>query len=235
MEVFGASVRGPGHVLTGLPNQDSWAHAKSGDRQILVVSDGVGSCSQSREGSQAACRAVIDAVRRWSSFPEADTETLFGLIHVSWRLRIAPYAPVDCACTCLFAVVDPDGSGLVAQLGDGLVLFSDTLGLHAPWMRPEQSFSNQTEALGFTKRISGWKTMTLPAGTRQLVLCTDGVSDDLMPDSLEQFVGWLTAEICPLPAQTRWQRLASSMRNWPTPKHQDDKTIAVIELNGVNK
>lgn len=235
MDVFGASVRGPGHVSSGLPNQDAWVHAKAGSRQILVVSDGVGSCSNAREGAQAACKAVVEAVRRWVRFPDAPLETLLGLIHVSWKIRIAPHEATDCACTCLFAVIAPDGSGFIAQLGDGLILYRDSNAVHAPWIRSEQSFSNQTEGLGFTKRLSGWSTMELPAGTQQIILCSDGVADDLLPEHLDQFVEWLMSEISPQPKQSRWRNLASSLHDWPTPKHQDDKTIAMIDLCGVNK
>ncbi len=46
---FGASVRGPGHVSSGLPNQDAWSRTLRSWGEVVVVSDGVGSRPQGRD------------------------------------------------------------------------------------------------------------------------------------------------------------------------------------------
>src|SRR5690606_38642714 len=103
MRVFGASVIGPSHRVDGLRNQDAWAKARVGDYLVAVVSDGMGSRPNADAGSRAACKAVIEAMRVWCRSDGTELELLIALIHVLWRLRVAPLQPQDCACTCLLA------------------------------------------------------------------------------------------------------------------------------------
>lgn len=230
MDIYGATVRGPAHIASGMPNQDAWAHAKVGEDHIAVVSDGVGSCSNASNGSRKACKAAIEAMRQWLRYPHASLESLLALIHITWQLKIAPLPPTDSACTCLIAALSSDGSGILAQLGDGLIIYRNDDGVQTLWAKDEMSFSNQTEALGFSKSLVSWNTLRLPPGTKQVVLCTDGISDDLLPDRLDNFVEWLSNEYKPLPKQKRWRQLASMLKAWPTPRHQDDKTIAIMDI-----
>jgi hypothetical protein len=60
------------------------------------------------------------------------------------------------------------------------------------------------------------------------VLASDGVSDDLRPDRLADFVAWLKDEIAALQPVARWRSLRRELTEWPTPRHLDDKTIAVL-------
>jgi hypothetical protein len=235
MDIYGATVRGPAHIASGVPNQDAWAHAVIGEVHIAVVSDGVGSCTNASNGSRMACKAAIEAMRHWYRYPHASLESLLGLIHINWQLKIAPVSPTDSACTCLIAAISPDGSGILAQLGDGLIIFKNDDGVHTPWLRDEMSFSNQTEALGISKRLASWNTLRLPPGTKQVVLCTDGISDDLLSDQLDKFVDWICNEYKTLSKQKRWRQLASMLKAWPTPRHQDDKTIAIMDIGRSHK
>lgn len=228
VDIFGATVRGPSHVANGLPNQDAWLRARTGNHHVVVVSDGLGSKPHADIGSRAACRAVVDAVRVWRRNPLAATEVLLGLIHLLWRARIAPHAQEDCACTCLFAVVGPDGEGVAAQLGDGLLAIHDGSRLSALSSRDGETFVNETTGLGLTTRLAAWRTAAVPVGSRCIVLCTDGVSDDLIPEKLPEFIDWLGRDVRAKREPRRRHFLARSLREWPTPKHLDDKTIAMV-------
>jgi hypothetical protein len=234
MKTFGASVRGPAHAADGRANEDAWAQSRSVGEAVIVVSDGMGSKPNAAVGSRAACRAAIDALRQWRRFPEADTDTLLGLLHVLWRARVAPLEPSSCACTCLLAVLRQEGESFAAQLGDGVVLVRDDGGVRSVLERSSSSFTNETHALGITKRLAAWKKEVLPTGTRSIVLCTDGVADDLLPEKYDEFVGWLETDIGRQKANRRWRALVASLRGWPTPRHSDDKTIAVAMRGGVN-
>lgn len=232
VDVFGASVPGPAHVAEGLPNQDAWRRGRVGSTQIVAVSDGMGSRPHARIGARAACHAVVDAVRQWRRHPCAPVDVLLGLIHLLWRARVAPLAPQDCACTCLFAALDPDGSGVTAQIGDGLIVLREEETVTCLTGRAGRQFANETSALGIITRISAWSKLELQKSTRSVVLCTDGVADDLLPDHLGKFVDWLIKDIrAELPAKRR-RILERALRNWPTPNHLDDKTVAVIHIPG---
>lgn len=232
IDVFGATVRGPAHIVARAPNQDAWKRARVGGAHVVVVSDGMGSRPFARNGSRAACCAVIDAVRQWRRHPDAPLDILLALVHLLWRARIAPLSPEDCACTCLFAVVEPDGSGIVAQLGDGLVVLRDDEGISTLNMESRKGFANETDALGVTSRISAWTKTQVERRLRTVVLCTDGVAEDLLPDRLGEFVDWLVSDVRAEEPRRRRRVLERAFREWPTPNHIDDKTIAVVHVSG---
>ncbi len=235
MNVFGTSVQGPAHKAEGLPNQDAWLHAHVGNMRVVVVSDGMGSRPFAREGAMAACRATVDALRQWRRNPAAPPEILVSMIHLFWRARVAPLPPAECACTCLFAAADQNGMGIVGQLGDGLVLIRNDTGVRSLQNRDPNHFSNQTEGLGVSRNITAWSTAPLNTDIRAVVLSTDGVADDLLPERFEDFVNWLEKDIGLQAPQRRWRALATALRRWPTPRHIDDKTIAVLQFSRRNK
>ncbi len=228
IQLFGASVTGPAHQRAGQANQDAWGHARVRDHRVVVVADGLGSRPHAAQGARAACRAVPEALGRWLRHPHAPVEVLLGLVHLLWRARLAPLEPADAASTCLFAVLDVRGAGMVAQLGDGLVLVQDDEGTRALWQRPADDFSNRTLALGASPRIAAWRFQELEPGHRSVVLCSDGVADDLLPEKLDAFAAWLRDDLLPMEPAVRWRALARELRAWPTPRHSDDKTIAFI-------
>ena len=225
---FGASVVGPGHQRDGLPNQDAWGHRAVSGGRLVVAADGLGSAPNAREGARAACRAVPDAMRLWLRRGGASDTVLPALIHVIWRAELGEVPPETASTTCLFAYLRPDGSGILGMLGDGLILSAEPSGLRTFGDREQDSFSNQTAALGITRRVLAWELCRLSAGEKTVVLCTDGVSDDLLPGRHSEFVEWLETEIAPLAPGRRWRALATALRDWPTPHHIDDKTIAVL-------
>lgn len=226
---FGSSVRGPAHALCGEPNQDAWSRASICGGQIVVVSDGVGSRPFAELGAKAACGAAVEALRAWLRHPGAHPNVLCGLIHLLWRARLpGDMKPEDAAATCLLAYVPSQGPGIAAQLGDGLILLDRGQGASPLVERAHDSFCNETLALGLSRSLSAWRTERLSDGPVHAALCTDGVSDDLLPDQLGAFMGWLREQIQPLSPARRWRALASELRGWPTPGHADDKTLCVL-------
>lgn len=228
---FGATVTGPGHLRDGLPNQDAWGHARVAGGQVVVVADGLGSRPHAAKGARAACRAVPEAVRVWSRHEGASMDVLLGLVHLLWRARLGSVEPDTAATTCLFAFLRSDGSGLVAQLGDGLVLQREGDQVEPLQPRGLGGFSNTTCALGVTRSVGAWATRRLDVRDRTLVLCTDGVSDDLLPDRYPELLRWLDTEFASRPPGPRRRGLARALRAWPTPNHLDDKTLALIRTH----
>jgi len=115
-------------------------------------------------------------------------------------------------------------------LGDGLVVLSRP-GQSAVSLggRPESDFGNETLALGVPHGIKDWWThCDVGPGERTVLLASDGVSDDLVPERLDDLVAWLRDEIASLEPRQRWHALCRELRNWPVPRHHDDKTIAVM-------
>lgn len=229
-QVFGATVRGPAHVDAGLPNQDAWLGEHAGFGSLAVVCDGLGSAPRSRTGSRAGCRAVLEAVHRWAAAEDAAVGLLTRLIHVLWALNVSPDEPRDCATTCLFAAAMTDGRLVVGQLGDGLALVQ--IPGHSPRVIADEreGFGNETSGLGVTRSVEEWKVhvehRTLP-GT-SVLLASDGVADDLEPDTRAAFARHLRDHYGPLPARERRDTLTTDLTAWPTPNHLDDKTVVLL-------
>lgn len=225
---FGASVCGPGHVAAGKPNQDAWASFHHVWCDGIAVSDGLGSKPLSGFGSQAACFAAEQALRACSNRTEIDDEFLSNGIKTNWLARIAPLEPRDCAATCLFGVRLGDGVIRLGMLGDGLAAVLKVDGSIVSLSEDKsQSFSNITAALTPSASSKEWRHLSLQeAECDAILLCTDGVSDDL--ENVDEFVkGFIEAHRA-LATVSANRHTRSMLENWPTPMHSDDKTIACL-------
>jgi len=176
--------------------------------------------------------AVRDASRAWARADGADPVDLVRLASVLWRLRVAPAAPRDCATTCLFALLTRDGRLVLGGLGDGVVALRSSAdgSVETVLGRASGGFGNETLALGASKPGVGWVVREVPVGTQPfaVLLATDGVADDLEADRLLLFIGWLEEEFRDATPRARWRWLARELRSWPTPRHLDDKTVALM-------
>lgn len=227
---FGGSVRGPLHKKEGRANEDAWLRSSGSYGSLIVVCDGMGSRNEARFGARAACLAAREAVVRWSQAPEAPLSYLVHLVEVYWRLRIHPVEPNNAATTCLLALMCGDGSWVVGGVGDGLALVKTGEELVTVVGNREDNFSNVTEALGVSKGAKSWKISRLSPTDkdRMAVLATDGIADDLITEKMGNFCGWLVDTFKGSSPDQRWRLLSAELRSWPTPKHQDDKTLAVL-------
>ena len=225
---FGASVIGPGHVSTGMPNQDAWAsfHHTWGDG--IVVSDGLGSKPLSDFGSRAACLAAARAVHSLRGAPEMDRSVLSDRIKSKWISLLAPLTPRDCAATCLFAFRLNDGVVHMGMLGDGLLAVVKSDGtVESLTDDKSEGFSNMTAALSPDVTAGDWRWLSIPEEDCQsIVLCTDGVSDDLSDPT--GFVKAFCEAHRSLASVSAARRARKALEKWPTPKHSDDKTIACM-------
>ncbi|MCP4696900.1 MAG: protein phosphatase 2C domain-containing protein [Gammaproteobacteria bacterium] len=227
---FGASVRGPLHSKENQPNQDAWLNGAKRAGHFAVVCDGMGSRPQARHGARAACRAVRRALGLWGQAKQADLDALPRLINVLWKLEISPFPPEECATTCLFALLTPDGDLLTGGLGDGLAALKTGKGITVLTERESEAFANQTLALGCPHRLEDWvlHRFSLAREPFELLLATDGIADDLQIERLDDFIAWLVSEFKTLPASQRWRSLRRELNHWPTPRHLDDKTLALL-------
>lgn len=235
VEYFGVTVKGPAHVKQGLANQDAWIGRIGAYGTLVVVCDGVGSRRYSNQGAKMACLAAVDAVRDWSRAADAPTQYLAHLIEVLWRIRISPLEPNDCATTCLLALRRSCGKWVIGGIGDGIVVTQtgpDDLCWVIGNTRP--CFSNVVDAMGFGPTVKLWRFATFseePRG-RVALLGTDGISDDLISEKTSEFVSWLLSTYTKGSKRQQLARLRKELGAWPTGRHADDKTLAVLFDNG---
>ena len=227
---FGASECGPLHSSQKLLNEDAWIRLSGSFGVLAVVCDGMGSKPNAHIGSKTACLAVKESVQRWSKVSGAPISYLLHLIEVTWRLRLYPIEPDTAVTTCLFILALKNKVWIVGGLGDGLALVRTGKDMKVVVGERGEDFSNQTDGLGISKSTSSWSIMELPPTNKEriAVIATDGISDDLIPEQLDSFTQWLIDEFSKLKPYMRWRKLSNELKNWPTPQHLDDKTLAVI-------
>lgn len=231
---WGASVIGPLHVKAKIPNQDSWKARRYKWGNVVVVSDGLGSKAHSDYGSKAACLAVFEAAKSYQNTPYANIADILRLIHANWLVKIAPYSSIDCSATCLFAIQN-EGTITLGRLGDGIIVAVGKTDEHHLILsdNKQESFSNYTNSLRQEFKPDQWETATINSATcNAVVLCTDGISDDLLADSEMDFCIDLINEYSFLTSKNRTKQLIKMMNEWPVPHHSDDKTIACLFKKG---
>lgn len=230
VEWFGASVKGPLHQREGRPNEDAWLGSSGAFGTVIVVADGMGSRLNARIGARMACQAVKDALPHWARAEGADPTMLLRLVHLLWGLRILPACGEDSATTCLFAAVVPSGELILAKLGDGILAVRTADGKVDVLGSEREGFSNQTTGLGVARSITEWSILIKPCllPGASVLLASDGIADDLLRESLGDLICFLTKHFGQMEPAARWRALCRELRAWPTPRHLDDKTLAVL-------
>lgn len=231
---WGASAVGPLHVKAGIPNQDFWMASQYKWGNVVVVSDGLGSKPHSDRGSKAACLAVFEAAKSYQKSPDADIVDLLRLIHANWLEKIVPYSSTDCSATCLFAIRIEENISL-GRLGDGMIAAFEKAGKNNFILsdNKQDSFSNYTNSLQQEFKLDQWETVTIKsAECSAVVLCTDGISDDLLPEKQMIFAEELYSTYAELESEERKRDLKRWLNEWPVPGHSDDKTVACLFKKG---
>ncbi|WP_321405617.1 PP2C family serine/threonine-protein phosphatase [Tolumonas auensis] len=231
VQLFGASVRGPAHILDTLPNQDALLLRKLGKLGALAVAcDGMGSRPHADIGAQKACEAVQLAIKKLGA-TGFNPKLLIPEIHRQWVQLVQPLRTQDAVTTCLFAWVLPDGRAFVAQLGDGLIYCRTNKGT---WLlsSTDKTFGNETTGLGLARKLSDWRWQLFEEEnkTLEITLMTDGISDDVLPESHSEFSSTLHRILGSKSPKNAKKWLKRQLNNWPAPLHGDDKTLAAIYL-----
>lgn len=232
-KVIGFSQTGPAHIKHNLPNQDSYLCYKSKDVSLIVVSDGLGSKPFSHIGAKTACKAVLNAAKNFKNNKDTTSiKDFFEYIQSFWKSHLGERKPEECSATCLFALATKNKI-FIARLGDGMIcsigksnekdiLLSDN---------KAGSFSNETFSLSNSNLINLWEYKSLPISDyKSILISTDGISSDLQTGSEIKFSKDLIESLQNKLYFTKKRVLSKLMKNWPVPKHSDDKTIAIMEL-----
>lgn len=221
----GASVRGPVHEQDGSPNQDAISLRGCVRGRFIAVADGLGSRRFSHIGSRRAVALAREIILDQSvNLSSADVQSRLSR---DWR-RVFSGHHDDYETTCLWAWIDSSGQGMVGQAGDGLALIRSQ-GRFRILTAQKDGFGNQTSTLAQADSLGATSsdiTLNLPGDG--VLLMTDGISDDLIPEQLESFFGaiYRRQQRNNKRRMKRW--LETELQQWSTPLHGDDKTIASI-------
>ena len=227
---MGATVRGPQHQRERRANDDAWLGVDGPYGSLIVVCDGMGSRPHGGAGARDACRSVRRVVGLWGGDGDTDVTVLLRMVPLWWSLAVRPRPTSDCATTCLFAALTPARRLIVAQLGDGLAVLRMPDGELRRVSTSREGFGNETTALGVAHRLDEWTWLDLPAAPQgtTVLLATDGLADDLLPDRVGKLVAQLVADYGSLSRRVANAALRRMLTDYPTPRHLDDKTLALL-------
>lgn len=219
------SVKGPGHEIDGLPNQDAALIKKVPTGWIAVVCDGMGSKPYADLGSHIATKAVYQTVCR-SAF-DIESRILIKSVYQCWLDSLGDVKPNQAVTTCLFAWLSHDGRLRIFQLGDGAIYLPS----QAKRDVNENGFGNETTGLGISTKLSDWKVNEYQVHASEYVaLMTDGISEDIVSGMESEFVESVINNTSGKGARRAKTWLKNELHNWGTPNHLDDKTLALLVI-----
>jgi len=227
-QVIGFSLDGAQHQKEGINNQDGYSCTMANGLIALAVADGVGSCPRARTGSQLAVEVIAElasdpAVARLVQHP--DEEIIVKVIK-QWEAKI-PGDHALYSTTLRFALLS-ERLIFLGHIGDGITLVridDKTICLNS-----EELFANATYALTHATDTLHMhiQRIEIPPDALQLslFLATDGFAAELAPDTLNGFLGYITArcEDCRAAFAQELTDWANSLQE----KNGDDKTMIVL-------
>ena len=225
MRRHGLSVKGPDKE----ENQDAVGVIDHKDYLLMVVADGLGSVSDSAFGSATAIKAVKRAVVEFRKLESSKSDFLVQLITFYWRLFVQDMDKElsECGSTCLFAYLNKQEKRMVTgQLGDGLIFLKSRSDIQ---VTPTSSSDfNLTKNLS-SARKKDWlvREMEITQEGFDLILLTDGISEDIQESKVPDFLEVLKQELTDKNPQASYWYLKKLLSNWPTKYHRDDKSICI--------
>ena len=237
---FGVSERGLLHIKNQIENQDAFYISRNKDYVLALVSDGLGSKKYSDLGSKMAGLAVNNSIRKIIKEKGSLEQEKFGALLLSniaeeWKQLVKPKAPEDCSATCLFVIITA-GNIYAFRLGDGMLFFKPADAREAMeglLLQDDKSgeFSNATVSLSNENMLFSWETKKLERKAwENILLTTDGISADLQAGTEKTFAADLLDSMKNKPKFFCKIQLKKMLKNWPVPKHTDDKTLVVVDL-----
>ena len=226
---YGASLIGKSHTKTNQPNQDSYLISTKKKYSLSVVCDGLGSKEYSHLGSKTLCETINKYAYKSFKKKNFDIDNLISLLQEKWEESLFPLSSVVADTTCIFTIITKRKI-IMCQIGDGLcaIKINDEIELLPT---PQREFSNETLTFG-KSQPSDWAIKIIDRkkdSKYSILMCTDGISEDLKMDFLGEFIEELSNSINKKDKSKDNQFLLEILNNWPNKYSNDDKTMVVIK------
>lgn len=218
---WGVSEIGPLHTKENIPNQDSFIVKKYSWGIVGVVCDGLGSKKYSHLGAKALVGAIIKAAQLFDF--KKDIQLFEPLVKSLWDINISPYSQDETSTTLLFSIVK-NKKIYIGRVGDGAIAI---LGKESFLLEEDKNmFTNYTIPFGRDEKIQ-WHIFN-DSEIDSIVMCSDGISEDLKKDKLLDFFQNYMANYKDMQANKRVYEIKKWLKNWPVKGHSDDKTIVAL-------
>lgn len=225
-KAYTASVRGKVHKKNKMPNQDYSLVDNSKYYTLAVVCDGLGSKRYSHFASRKLCKTIKKEVKNRFKQNNLLPYEMLESIQNRYKKKLWPFNLKNSDTTCLFAIISRKNI-LLFQLGDGIVAISSKELILAN--TEEKDFTNETIAFG-NSRKKDWKFKIITKEENQeykLLLCTDGISEDIFPETMKEFIDDIANKITGNYKKNKF--LINLLKNWPNKYSTDDKSITVVK------
>lgn len=227
--IFDVSRIGPKHQRNKMPNQDSAISVSLKYCDVIVVADGVGSHQFSHLGSQAICQAVIRVCKMLDKQIEIISPKNFSqLVYIVWQSLLYHHDIAQCGTTCLIGIKISEKM-LIFTLGDGMAVVLDEHKQTHFLINDNKEFGNITYALNETYQEQHWKMYQYPIEKiLMLMLCTDGIADDIEVDKRESWVLDFYDYYQHHSLKNMTNDIKKWLKNWSVNNHHDDKSMACM-------
>lgn len=219
----GASVVGNSHIANGICNQDFYKIKKTRYGIVMVVCDGVGSNKYSQFGSKAAAKAVIKTFKLYHK-GKVPKDSLGKIVERYYKKYVRKKYKKEAGTTCLFVMACANDEIIIGQAGDGFILIKldDKF---VVFQNKIDDFENEVNALSCTKEFCFWKIKNLKFNSKlnkrlDILLSTDGISEDIIPEKRELFLEYFINL-----SNKDGSKLQEELQNWSAPGSVDDKTV----------
>lgn len=217
--------------MNGTCNQDFFRIKRTKYGVAMSVCDGVGSNKYSQYGSRAASKAVMKVFdlyrkKRISKDDIGKTIEIYYKKYVKKKYRSAA------GTTCLFSFVYANNEIIVGQAGDGVILIKEDEKFIV-FQNKTDDFMNEVSALTCNHSYSNWKIKNVKFDQSvnkklELLLSTDGISEDIIPEKREAFFD----HFIELTKSNNESSLPDTLKNWDVPGSIDDKTVITFSWRG---
>lgn len=228
--LLGAGVPGRAHLERGTGSQDALRLRRYGYGCIAAAADGVGLHRYAEYGSRAAVQAVHEVFCAYVR-GDVNRRCITRTIAARYGTLVKPRYRTQADTTCIFlAHIYKEGLYL-GQVGDGICC-GFLNGAPFSLGEKEEEFTNLVVPLSASGGGTAprWRTRFIPREklrSAELMLATDGVSEDLLPGREAAFARWLLEETADRDRKAGEKKLQTILERWETPLSRDDKTVGL--------
>ena len=214
-QVVAYSVMGGGK----LENQDSFNVYADGSQLIVVVADGLGSATFSKEGSSK----IVDITTKILS-ADTNDESIALTILKEWKSAVG--GNLNLYDTTVKFVKIKDEEITYGGIGDGWIainLNGEFISLCA-----DNIFSNQTDSILSFNLKDKFLIKRNKKPIKNLLISTDGFSEDMDKENGNKFLDDVYLQIREQP-NIFFEELKKTLEHWPVESNRDDKTVVFIQ------
>lgn len=230
------SVKGERHQKNNEVNQDFFTCNIRNEIKYAIVADGLGSAAYSDKGAEKAVTLLEQMILDHFTNETIVSEMEMNLFHYEFLEAWKQYFPNtyrDHDTTLLYVIIFNHGV-VAGSVGDGLIL--SLVDNQVDYLKENRdSFSNQTFSLASNHAINNFRSIYKPIDFEDdlpciFILATDGVSDDLKPEMVEQLPVYLFEELTDKGVKEMQKVIGDWIINWQTSNHTDDRTFCMLSI-----